>query len=80
MSCFSCKLFSELKTPRTQKDKEGREYTIYGYCFKKMYEKPINDGYPVYLAEGECKDYKRNIKSKQVDGQLTFDFLERSKG
>ena len=80
MSCYSCRLFAELKLPKVQKDKDGVEYTIYGYCFKKKYEKPYNDGYPVFLADGSCKDYKGYKRREQTDGQLSFDFTERREG
>lgn len=81
MSCYSCKHFSELKKPRVQKDKDKNEYTIYGYCFKKNFEKPYNDGYPVYLPEGTCKHFEgiRAIQ-RQCQSQLTLDLFGEQEG
>ena len=57
MSCETCKHYSALKEPRVQKNKDGVEYTITGYCFKKKGQPDYNKGYAVFLPEGACKDH-----------------------
>ena len=74
MSCKSCKNYSELKEPRIQKNKDGAEYTIAGYCFKKSHQADYNKGYPVFIPEGTCKGYQgcggRPKEDVQIDGQM----------
>lgn len=76
MSCYECKNYSELKEPRTQNGKDNTEYTIYGYCFKKIFKSVFNTGYPVYLPDGSCKKFvrKANKKEKRIetDGQMSI--------
>lgn len=63
-NCYACKHFSELKEPR-----EGEGFAIYGYCFKfgnKVSSINEGKGYPVYIPEGKCKDYKRKKGNKNA--------------
>ena len=48
MSCTQCKHYSELKEPRVQKDKNGFEYSISGYCFRKAFQEDYHKGYAVF--------------------------------
>lgn len=62
-TCFSCRHFSELKKPREVA--EGA--AIYGYCFKdgtKDYSPNMGKGYPVYIPEGKCKDWKKRREDR----------------
>ena len=57
-TCRVCRYFAELKTPFERSDGA----MIYGYCFKsgdKDYSPNMGKGYPVFIDEGSCKDYKR---------------------
>lgn len=54
--CARCRYFSGLSVPR--KLEEG--VMIYGYCFKhggKNHNFGKGKGFPVYLADGRCKDF-----------------------
>ena len=58
-SCYSCRCFAELKEPWELSGDRGK---IYGYCFKggdKDYSPSLGKGFPVYIDEGICKEFKR---------------------
>lgn len=73
MSCYECKHFSELKKPRLQKDKDGFEYTIYGYCFSGQYQPRYNKGNAVFIQNGTCKQFKR--ERKRIHGEADMQTL-----
>lgn len=81
MSCNECKHYTALIKPRQGKDKDGHEYAVYGYCFRKMFQEPYCKGYAVFLQEGECKHIlrQRNTKDQrmeeedQVPGQMRLE-------
>ena len=81
MSCDECKHYTALIKPRQGKDKDGHEYAVYGYCFRKMFQEPYCKGYAVFLPEGECKHVlrQRNTKAQrmeeedQVPGQMRLE-------
>ena len=55
--CDNCIHYSCLKSPR-----EVQDGYIYGYCFKfgtKQYHLGMGKGFPVFIKDGVCKDFKK---------------------
>lgn len=67
-TCYQCKHFSELKTPRERSDGA----VIYGYCFAggdKNSSANMGKGYAVFLPEGTCKQFVRDKKGGDESGR-----------
>jgi len=82
MACNQCKFYSEFTEPRDLSI-AGEKYAdavCYGMCYKQNLAKSNYQGYPVYIPEGNCKDFirKRGIKQKDVviDGQFKLQLME----
>ncbi len=57
-TCYTCKYFSELKTPRERSDGA----VIYGYCFSggdTNNSSNMGKGYAVFVPEGHCNKHKK---------------------
>lgn len=82
MACNQCKFYSEFTEPRDLSIAgEKFAYAVcYGMCYKQNLFKGNFQGYPVYIPEGNCKDFirKRGIKQKDVviDGQFKLQLME----
>lgn len=56
-SCYKCRHFAEFKEPRTYTNRDG-EFCVFGMCFKSFCKNGSYNLYPVYIAQGKCKDFK----------------------
>ena len=56
--CYKCKHFAEFKNPITYTNRDG-EFGVFGMCFKTFCKNGSYATYPIYIADGKCKDFKR---------------------
>ena len=56
--CYQCEHFAEFKQSRTYTNRDG-EFCVYGMCFKSFCKNGSYNVYPIYVAKGKCKDFKR---------------------
>jgi hypothetical protein len=57
-SCYQCTHFAEFKEPRMFTNRDG-EFGVFGICFKSFCKNGSYATYPIYIADGKCKDFKR---------------------
>lgn len=82
MACNQCKFYSEFTEPRDLSI-AGEKYAnavCYGMCYKQKNAFGNFQGYPVYIPEGNCKDFarRRGIRQSDVvlDGQFKLQLME----
>ena len=57
-NCYQCTHFAEFKEPRMFTNRDG-EFGVFGICFKSFCKNGAYATYPIYIADGKCKDFKR---------------------
>lgn len=76
MACKQCSYFSEFTEPRDLAV-AGEKYKgafCYGVCYQQKLAAGNFQGYPIYVPEGTCKEFrrKRGLRKTDVliDGQI----------
>ena len=61
--CHKCEHFATFKEPRTYTNRND-EFVVWGMCCKQFNKNGSYSMYPVYIADGKCKDFskKRSVK------------------